>query len=578
MTSEVRRRFSWERLGLAARFALFSALTYVFVLRWVDPRIIHDRFIPVSQGFSRTAANLAAMLHAFGGAVAYAAGYLHQYYCYGWLGSLLITAVAVLVCVAVDRLLPVRPGSWLRLASFVPALLLLVPYCLYEDPLPMALGVLTALVAANLYVRMAPRGVVPRAVLVRVMVVLALTAAVFYLAGLMCLVLVGVCLCVEVRQWVPRRATPRRRPPPAAGQDRRRALKAAVRYAVQVVVLLAALVGTAYALFDQPRKETFQRDYFRHNGMWREFLEDARRVSLKTFAALELDEKLCLNHDINRALYHEGRLLDEMFCFPQDAGALFLIAHDSAASPEKSERIADLLFELGRVNAAECDAHEMLQRFDDLPSTLRLLAEINIVKEQTPAARAFLGYLDDLRNDPRYERWAERMLRRFETEGALPVDERLRRIQRWNAPVDSLGAEGGTLAGDLQRLVEGSPDNRMAFEYLMALYLLTNNLEGIAGSASRLRDLGYERIPRHLQEALLLYSARVGKEVDLHGYQVAPATRRRLIALLLTAKDFEKAGRSREQFLAYVAKEHGNTYFWHYFFSAGPTPAGAATQ
>jgi len=195
MALVVQRRFSWKQFGLAVRFVLFAAVYYFFMSLWVDPRIIYDRYIPVSQGFSRTSANLVAMLQAPGGAVEYAAGSLHQYYCYNWLGSLIITAVAVLICVAVDRLLPVKPNSWFRLVSFVPPLVLLVPYCRYNDPLQAALGLLTALAVANLYVR-----IVRRSVVVRVILLLVLAAAVYYLAGLMCLVLVGVCVALEVWQ------------------------------------------------------------------------------------------------------------------------------------------------------------------------------------------------------------------------------------------------------------------------------------------------------------------------------------------------------------------------------------------
>ncbi|NIA21368.1 MAG: hypothetical protein GWP05_05235 [Anaerolineaceae bacterium] len=519
MASVLKRRFRWGSLGLAARFVLFAALYYLFMSLWVDPRIIYDRYIPVSQNFSRTLAHLVAMLHVPGGAVGYAAGYLHQYYCYNWLGSLIIAAVALLISVAVDRLLPIRTGSWFRLVSFIPALVLLVPYCRYQDYLQTSLEVLVALAVANLYVRIAPGSFVRRVILM-----LVLAAVVYYLAGAYLLF-----------------------NPPVSGNP---------------------LIGV---------KESYQMAYFRHNKMWGEFLELARQVQPQDFVRLPLENKLRLNHDINRALYHEGKLLDEMFHSPQDAGALFLFNRKRKKrdlSRWESERVASLFFEIGRVNAAERMAHELLQRFGDRPSTLRLLAEINIVKEQTPAARVFLGYLAGLRNDPRYERWAEQMLSSFETTGALPVDERLLRIRSWNVRRGSLNSER-TIVGDMMELLESNPKNRMAFEYLMANCLLTNNLQGVANNIGRLKKLGYQRMPRHIQEAILLYDFFAGRKVDLHGYRIEAKVRRQFATVIRTMQYLKKAGRRPKEFLLFLGREpYRDSYFFH-FFSTWRPAAGA---
>ena len=521
-------------------------------------------------------------MHVPGGAVEYAAGYLHQYYCYNWLGSLIIAAVALLVSVAVDRLLPVRTGSWFRLVSFIPALVLLVPYCWYEDYLQTALGVLAALAVANLYVRIAPASFVRRVILMLVM-----AAVVYYLAGLMCLVLVGVCAALEAWQRLFRSQSSKHRSSPSE-EGSASALKAALWWAMQLVILLSATAGWAYLLFNPPVsgnpligvKENYQMGYFRHNEMWREFLELARQVDVQAFARLSLENKLCLNHDINRALYHEGKLLDEMFYSPQDASALFLFNRkrkEKDLPRWESERTAALLFEMGRVNAAERVAHEMLQRFGDRPSTLRLLAEINIVKEQTPAARVFIGYLDDLRNDPLLEQWAEQMLSRFEATGALPVDERLLRIRSWNVRQDSVNRER-TIMGDMIELLESNPKNRMAFEYMMANLLLTNKVQGMVANIGRLKELGYERMPRHIQEALLLYSVLARKKVDLHGYQIEAKVRRQFATVMRTMQYLEKAGEKPEEFLLYLAAEpYRNTYFFH-FFSTRHSAAGAKKQ
>ena len=54
----------------------------------------------------------------------------------------------------------------------------------------------------------------------------------------------------------------------------------------------------------------------------------------------------------------------------------------------------------------------------------------------------------------------------------------------------------------LQQCLEANPSNRMAFEYLLAHYLLTSDMKGLASLAPRLKDF-YRELPTHVQEALL---------------------------------------------------------------------------
>jgi hypothetical protein len=54
----------------------------------------------------------------------------------------------------------------------------------------------------------------------------------------------------------------------------------------------------------------------------------------------------------------------------------------------------------------------------------------------------------------------------------------------------------------LLQSLDANPSNRMAFEYLLAHYLLTSDMKGLATLAPRLKDF-YRDLPTHVQEALL---------------------------------------------------------------------------
>ncbi|RKY09696.1 MAG: hypothetical protein DRP66_01520 [Planctomycetota bacterium] len=59
-------------------------------------------------------------------------------------------------------------------------------------------------------------------------------------------------------------------------------------------------------------------------------------------------------------------------------------------------------------------------------------------------------------------------------------------------------------------LLEANPNNPMVPEYLMVVYLLAHNLDKLAANLHRLDDVGYDHIPRHWEEAILVYGSRLG--------------------------------------------------------------------
>ena len=64
-------------------------------------------------------------------------------------------------------------------------------------------------------------------------------------------------------------------------------------------------------------------------------------------------------------------------------------------------------------------------------------------------------------------------------------------------------------------LLEGNPENKQAFEYLIAWDLLEKNIGALADKVIRMKDMPYSRIPRHIEEALLIYNMGTGMMPDL---------------------------------------------------------------
>jgi hypothetical protein len=81
----------------------------------------------------------------------------------------------------------------------------------------------------------------------------------------------------------------------------------------------------------------------------------------------------------------------------------------------------------------------------------------------------------------------------------------------------------------------------------------------------RLDDFDYPKIPRHYEEAILIYSKVTGKKVDLHGRKISAETAERGRKFFGTLNYFtldKKAGYNA------MARDFGNSYFFYNMFGA----------
>ena len=62
----------------------------------------------------------------------------------------------------------------------------------------------------------------------------------------------------------------------------------------------------------------------------------------------------------------------------------------------------------------------------------------------------------------------------------------------------------------------------MAFEYMMTMYLLTGQTKKFLNNIGRLKDVGYDTIPRHYEEALAILAVEGMTPQAMHGYQPSP--------------------------------------------------------
>lgn len=618
---------------LPARAAAFFTLFYLYVWLWVDPALLYFWPSPAFPPFLAGRSFLAGFLGRPGGLADYAAAALSQFYYYAWAGALIITAVAGLLCLAAWMLHTILSSRAPRFVHYVPAVMVAVAYGRYAHILAPALALLTAVLLACVYALLPVRSGPARLTIFLALsaplyyaaggtyvAYAALCGAFELVAGRRVVLAVVYAACAtlvpyaagthifQVRPsaafahlWLLPEAPDavsasiplalaaffllaafgagawgRLRPlgaraggddggePPGTGAASGWRRSGALPGTCGLLVLAAALV---YASFNWPARTVRLVEYYASRRAWPQVLERARKVPADRYGVL-------MNMTVNWALYHLGRLPSDQFAYRQ--GPFGLVRYPSEFWPEGTEqaqvptplefmRDSDILLELGRVSEAEHMATEALEDQGYRPWVLEALATVKIIKGEPEAARTFLNALskDLIRGG-----WAKERLRQVQADPVLFADLEVQRIRALMIARDDVAAP--PLETVLTELLERDSRNRMAFEYLMAHYLLTGNLEGVASNVHRLGQMGYAGIPRHYEEAVLLYTQLTGKALDLGGLAISAGTRKGFQSF---NEALARAGGDRQAALRAVAPEYRDSYLPYYVFFLGAEPA-----
>ena len=282
----------------------------------------------------------------------------------------------------------------------------------------------------------------------------------------------------------------------------------------------ATLAFRAYAA-NFPTKKFLETRHYAENDMWREVLSAARQLPLNRFDNI-------VTADVNLALYHTGRLGEDMFEFPQDRQ--LLLDYLDVQDEERLDRISKLCLELGRFNDAEHTSYEALSLFGDHPAILKRLAIIHMAKDQPAISKV---YLKSLSYDIVYGPWARSYLRKMKQDEHLGGDKFVQDLRRQQMADDDaaelirVAVKGFYYFLDqlLMDSLKSGKQNRMAFEFMMANHLLFGELEKFADNLPLLKQMGYDHVPRLYQEAALIYmSVNKRPSVDTGGLMISPQT------------------------------------------------------
>lgn len=602
---------------LVAQISGLFALFYLYVLLRIHPGLFFHQYPVLFLFDSRY---FTGFMDQPSGPTEYVSAFLSALFVYGWLGALVVTLLAALICLATRQYLAAVAGEGTDGLYLTPAVLSFLLLGQYHHPVRLCVGLVLVLQFANAYVGIgnypskirllafAVGSVLAYFLGAGLYVVFACLCAVFELGvkrnrplGWFCLLSAGALPAVagvwllnmgieeafrglmlpETRDWL---AKPSSVPlvmvirlglllflPLAAGailwrrdgrlaNDELRPANAAawLRPALGSAAVVLAALAADVAVFNSSTRVLLEIAAGAENECWSDVLTYARLIPFSDARAL--DPRVAT--DVNRALHFRGRLLDEMFTYPQRLGApsLALIFENATATALRTPRqSSNVLLELGRVNESEHMAYEALEVLGDQPQILKRLVYIHVLKGEPEAARRYLSLLE---RSLLHREWSRRCRRQLDADPTLsnvPAITDLRERMVTRDSVDDLADLERMLLG----LLERNPRNRMAAEYLLAHYLLTRQLDKLAANLHCLDVFGDSHLPRHCEEGLLIHLAAAGTR-DLEAWEgrIRRATRQRFDRFLQTQGRFQYEAAA----FAALEPEFRDTYFFAYTF------------
>ena len=263
----------------------------------------------------------------------------------------------------------------------------------------------------------------------------------------------------------------------------------------------------------------------------------------------------------NLALYKTGQMSDRMFDFQQHGV-------DGLRLEWKRNEVApffggEIFYHLNYINEAYRWAFESMEAKGLNPRSLKRLALTSLINGHYSIAEKYLNILDQTIF---YKDWSARYSTFVSDTTQISRNKELTEKRQFLLKQDFINDSKDYNLG-LSQLLQEHPQNKMAFEYQMAIFLLNKDITNFAANIYRLKELGYRHIPVNYEEALLFSMIYFKKDLVPEGYSVRSATIKRKNDYISQLSQY---GNDRELAARQLNKQFGKTY-WYYLHFGGQT-------
>jgi len=321
---------------------------------------------------------------------------------------------------------------------------------------------------------------------------------------------------------------------------------------VGMILLLAFSWGIKKYSYDNKTEALFKIDYYVQHSEWRKALKHAARYP---------GTNRLITYFSNLSLYKTGQMGDNLFHFNQfGKEGLWLKWPGSKLSLFFG---GGIFFHLGYFNEAYRWAYDAMVLNGQNPRSLKSLAMISLINGNTALAEKHLNILNKTLF---YRKWAQHYQNYLQDTDMVQRDQEIMKEHHFLLNSDFI-IDTNNHDQLLFQLLKNHSDNRMAYEYFMASFLLDKNITTFAANINQLRYYGFKEIPVHYEEAILVYMNQTQKNIVLEGYQIRESTIKRFDnyhndysnAYSRYSGDLNKMAQS-------LYKAYGTTYWFYLHF------------
>jgi hypothetical protein len=246
--------------------------------------------------------------------------------------------------------------------------------------------------------------------------------------------------------------------------------------------------------FDSLTKKLHYIDYYAEKEQWQKILGVAESIKVYDFR---------VNYHIARAYAHLNQLPDQLFNYPQLLGTKGIIFDSSTMKGSFIMPTSDLYFDLGFMSESARWAFEAQTLIPNSPRILKRLVMINLVNKKYELAGKFLKILDQ---NMLCKKWVDKYEKYVSDTTLAANDKVIAEKQRFN-PLKK--AINGIPVENMELLLETNKDNRMAFDYLLALCILDTNFPVFVKYVQNYKYYNIKTLPNSWAEVLSVYILKI---------------------------------------------------------------------
>jgi len=261
--------------------------------------------------------------------------------------------------------------------------------------------------------------------------------------------------------------------------------------AVQVALfaVLCWLGFKSFANFEAEEIMTY--DYFARNERWDDVLKYAESHPPHNYLSLAM---------LNLSLAKTEQMGNKMFAYNQHGiNGLFLPFNREYVTAIMGNEI---LYQLGLTNASQEYAFESMETIPNMGKSVRVikrLAETNMINGQYKVSEKYLKLLG---KTVFYRKWARESMNFLYNEEKINNDPGWGERRKFMVRNDYF-FHIKNVEAVLNRMVKENPGNKMAFEYLMAFYMINKDLRNFINLIPVMEKMQYSRVPVSYQEAIM---------------------------------------------------------------------------